>query len=326
MNTLITYPSAYSFWMNQNPPVRRKILNLCQEKTLTMHSNPNYYANLAERLHLFAPLHVMVSESKDRRIKDSVCCHVAPGNLKKASIVEIAPSVGVISPELTFLLAARELSLPKLVMAGNNLCGTYYYANGIQRFRNQIVTLQELQQFLESVVSVNGLRNAKNALPFLSERSNSPMETRLSAGGCLSISRGGFLLLPPELNYYVSLSEEGKRLMRKESICCDMVWPDQRVIVEYDSKQFHMSAEQFSYDKKRITALNLSGYQVISVTNANLKSPEMIEVLFFSIRKALKMKMRSDRFAKNIETRRRTIREIFYDPEVWQMWTPQSKP
>ncbi len=322
MNTLITYPSSYSFWMNHNPPMRRKELDIKQDVVLSVDASSDYYADLASNLHLFAPIHLMTSKSNERKKRKTVRCHVMSKNLRTASAVQVSPFVWVTSPELTYLLAASDLSFPKLVMVAINLCGTFYYENGIQKYRKPIVTVQQLNRFLETVSNVKGLRNAKAALRYVSEGSNSPIETRMAAISMLPLNRGGCTLLPAKRNNFVQLSDEGRAILHRNSLCCDMVWPEQKVIVEYDSKEYHMNEDQFTYDKNRISALNLSGYRVISATNAILKSPESIESFFSLVQKSLGMTIRPERFAKYKDLRRKTIKEIFYDREVWQLWIP----
>ena len=128
----------------------------------------------------------------------------------------------------------------------------------------------------------------------------------------ISFQYGGFALPKPQLNYDVTLSADGQELLGRASCCCDMVWPEAKVIVEYDGMKAHMEEEQFHYDKRRTTALVLSGYKVINVTKDHLKNTKTIEELFLLIRKTLKLRTRKERFDKYKDKRRETIWKIFF--------------
>jgi very-short-patch-repair endonuclease len=54
----------------------------------------------------------------------------------------------------------------------------------------------------------------------------------------------------------------------------DMLWPEQKLIVELDSQQFHLNRAAFERDRERDAVLRLAGYQVYRVTYRRLtRSP-----------------------------------------------------
>jgi hypothetical protein len=45
----------------------------------------------------------------------------------------------------------------------------------------------------------------------------------------------------------------------------DAVWPDRRLAVELDSREFHETRAAFERDRRRDTALQLAGYRILPV-------------------------------------------------------------
>ena len=90
-----------------------------------------------------------------------------------------------------------------------------------------------------------------------------------------------------------------------------MVWLEEKVICEYDSKLTHLSANQHDYDKRRLTALTASGYNVISITPEQLRNRNSMDLLFRSLRKTLGMRPFEKELEKYREKRWEVIREVF---------------
>jgi very-short-patch-repair endonuclease len=61
-------------------------------------------------------------------------------------------------------------------------------------------------------------------------------------------------LLPPLVNHMVCGFE------------VDAVWPEQRLVVEIDSYEFHRTRAAFERDRTRDAALHLGGYRVLRFT------------------------------------------------------------
>jgi very-short-patch-repair endonuclease len=52
----------------------------------------------------------------------------------------------------------------------------------------------------------------------------------------------------------------------------DAVWPEQRLVVEVDSYEYHRTRAAFERDRKRDTALQIEGFRVVRVTDQRLIS------------------------------------------------------
>ena len=115
----------------------------------------------------------------------------------------------------------------------------------------------------------------------------------------------------PELNYDVSHNNEARMFLKKDKSNCDIVWPKQKVILEYDSDAAHGNAEQYSYDKKKYRALQMSGYKVFPVVKQDLMSLDRLDDLFFSVRRELGMRNDYEYFKKYQTQREETFKELF---------------
>ena len=223
--------------------------------------------------------------------------------------------VFISSPEFCFLQAATELPIHQLVQLANNLCAIYIldsYEDYGQRRRDPVTSVQEIQKFLQGLKRYWNLPKAKLAIRYALDHSNSPMETNLATLALLPWRYGGYNLKAPKLNLDVNLSETGAEHLGRETICCDMVWVDEKVVLEYDSNLAHLSPDQHAKDKKRITALSLSGYQVISVTANEVRSFRAVEELFLRVRRALGMKTNPERVETNFEQRYDVVHDIMF--------------
>jgi len=305
----ITYPTAKEFWLKNDinealAPVTSRQINraVTTEEQLLEFSNQH---------HLHLPVHIMVPDASSRHSFGSdIHAHIIPKGIAKTSFIEVADSIFIASPELCFLLAAKELTIPELAVLATNLCAMYRINPSEvlgQEQRIPITSIEKTKKYLEMSQKVAGLKNARMAIQYALDNSNSPMESRVAILFVLPFYHGGYALLHPELNYNVTLSADGKQVLGRDYCCCDMVWPEQKVVVEYDSNLVHLNKAQFNYDKRKAAALQLSGYTVINVTRENLKNFEAIEALGRLMRKVLHMRPMTDRLEKYKDRRERTI-------------------
>ena len=319
MSILITYPTAYTFWMRHDVRNFQTIDNNIARKNLTLPGSREEIEKLAKWLDCILPIHCMVASAKDRGGAKEIKCHVFPDNLPEKSVIHLVPGVSIISPELCFLLAAKDLSLPKLVMLADNLCGTYYFdRKQEQKSRAQITSVEKLKQYIQSAANLDGTRKAGQAISYALDFSNSPMETKLAVISQLPLRHGGYALKKPDLNKRINLTTEGQKLVHQAFVLCDFVWEAEMLVAEYDSKQFHFEEERFVRDKNRVSALNLLQYKVISITLANVSCVEAVEELFLMLRGALGMRTRKERMDQHWEKRKRVIQEVFFTSESWE--------
>lgn len=313
--------SALEFWTSGLSNSRAERFSIAHREMISLPRNysltyqQEFYKDLSVQYGLSLPIFVLADKSSARKWTDYMYCTKRPNSLPAHSFVQLDESVYVCSPELCLVQLANKLPFPKLVEAANLLCAIFSsYEDSLYRqiSREPITNGKSIQQFLNKAKSIDGIKKARQAEAYLLERANSPMEGKLAVPVMLPISLGGFALPKPVLNFDVQLSKESALYLGRESCCCDMVWPAQKVIVEYDSNLTHLTPDQHAYDKHKATALNMSGYQVFTITADNVRSVRHIEETFITLRKQLGLRANKAAFDKFRERRYEALRSVFF--------------
>lgn len=192
-----------------------------------------------------------------------------------------------------------------------------------QRSRTPITTTQKIQRYLQKAEGIRGIKTARAAIRYVIDHCNSPMEVSLAVLSRLPFSRGGYALVTPTMNKKLKLSSTSGRI-KIQKIRGDMVWEGQKVVVEYDSNLSHLQKEQHEYDKRRATAITLSGYQLVSLTAGQLATFSAVEETFIMLRHLLGMKRMSAEMKSYEEIRwevvheillkKKTLQQILFDP------------
>ena len=223
-----------------------------------------------------SPLHVLVgSRERQRRVvnvHERICASPVPSN----SIRFAGDGVYIPSPELTFLLLARYLSLPELLLVGMELCGLYRLANAntSQLLRstraiynqNALTTPFRIATCVGRVDDFPNVKLARRACAFLTASSASPMESVLYLLLCLPKRLGGYGLPRPILNAKRQVSGQAGHLTLSRNLIPDLFWSNCKLDVEYDSEEFHADPECLAAGARRTLALRAMHVEVISVT------------------------------------------------------------
>ena len=154
-------------------------------------------------------------------------------------------------PCRTWLDLAGSLRLGELVAVGDYLV----------HWRFPLVSVSELAHALELYPSRSGLKLARTALPLLRTRSESPRESILR----VMIVLAG--LPEPECNYEV-FDSDGIFLARG-----DLVYPEYRLLLEYQGDQHRTDRAQWRSDIRRTGRLEDAGWQVLQFTDDDLRDP-----------------------------------------------------
>ncbi len=318
MATVITYPSAMEYWLQEKgiPFHFRFYAESSGAKNKDILRSSFHRGDLLqqlEELNFSKPVHVLVSDRTSRNAMESVVFHMMPKALPANCFLKISDGLYICTPEYCFVQSAQHLSLPELVLLANDLCAIYIKDNEeeyFQRKREPVTTIRKLRNFLSQAKNLRGVQRAKIALKYVTERSNSPMESRLAVLARLPLSRGGYGLPPLKLNPKVKLYKQAADLLGRDYCMCDMVWEDQKLILEYDSTLSHLKKEQHILDKERLTALTMSNYQVLIATSEQVKNFGNVETLFLNVRRKLQIKTRQDRMDKYYDLRREIVHQL----------------
>lgn len=197
--------------------------------------------------------------------------HTLGDTLPFGSFYELKPGIFVESPEFMFLRAASVLPFAQLIAFGDELCGLYSFApeekRGFRKRKAPLCKIAQLQHYIASSKGRRGHSRASAALPFVVERSASPMETFDEMTMCLPYRYGGYGIPQPIMNLPVSLDQKASRISSRSKCYLDMGWEHQHLDVEHHGKLDHSSEEDRMSDRARVNALKVMGFEVIELTH-----------------------------------------------------------
>lgn len=144
-----------------------------------------------------------------------------------------------------------------------------------------LMSLDSLSRAIAEVGDTQGTRRACRVRDLAFDRSASPMETAVALMLSLPVDMGGFGLTKPVMNCAIDVSEWHGTLSERSTVMPDLLWPAQRVAVEYDSAAFHASSDegQLWRDAVRSNALVAMGYKVFRATPRTAGSLSGLSIL-----------------------------------------------
>lgn len=307
----ILFPSAFEFWMHVDS-------NDFSEYIDSSLGDCAYDLDAAEYLiqnyHISKPVHIGVRYSYYRGGSPDYVSHVLPKNIPVNSFVKIRKDLYVCRPELCFLLACSKGTIAENVKIANDLCSAFCIDTnsrfGFSR-RKPITSVDMICNYLSKSKSAYGVQMAITAIKYAVDNAYSPFESKIAAIGFLPLRYGGAGLPKATLNYEVRLSPNAAKHLGRDYCCCDFVWPKLRVILEYDSNASHLEEDQHAYDKGKATALNESGYLLITATYKDFQNYIAVCNLFLMLRTNLKMKNRKDRIVATNDRRYEVFKQLF---------------
>ena len=240
------------------------------------------------------PIHIAISARNGKRNRPGVVCHDICDACFAGKAMRIDEKTFVLSPEALFLQLARSLSVEALALVACELCGLYSMKPDGSDFvsAKPVSNVASLLSFASSIVSYPGNAKAKKALGFSVDKSASPAESELVALLCAKQTLGGYGLPLPMMNYRVDVVGEGRKCTPRKFFVLDLFWQSARLDVEYDSDAFHTSAAGISSDAERRNALQAMGFSVITVTNGQVSSADLLDDAACAIARALGIRFR----------------------------------
>lgn len=222
---------------------------------------------------LTRPVHLLLPDAASRFRGREIAAHLQSTPLPKGSIFRISKDVLVCAPEPVFVQIAKDYSALDAFRLGTEMCG--HYATNIpadnhtdQGFGKHapITSTSALESYVERAAGLHGVDRARKALPFVFDRSRSPMETMLALMCALPLAKGGRHTVKPELNVTIELPKRTASIVGLDHLAPDLLWSDLQVALEYDSAAYHSKAEQKSRDTLRRLILETTGISVYSIS------------------------------------------------------------
>lgn len=261
-----------------------------------------------------APIRLMVPNGRLRPLCNNYAYTVESRKLPLNSFRKVSEHICVASPEFCVVQAAKILSLPQLLELCMELCGTYSLDKATNRgFATRDYQLMTSDSLRDFVARYN--RNPLNRrigpwLRFIAEGSHSPMETREYLLMCLPKRLGGYGLPLPALNYQIKLDSEEQRISGRGFFLCDMCWPHQKVVVEYDGQEDHASAKDRAADATRQNILVSKGYTVFVITSRQIYHAQEFDRIIHDIARYLGYRLKN--FPCNWANRRDYLRKELF--------------
>ena len=236
------------------------------------------YAPLAQRIRpKVSPEHITCLSSKrgSRRIATRRVTNPPKQNALLRVKIPGLKSFYIPTPEYFYALMAYGRDTAFLTLLADQLCSCYYHVpeNGfIGRRQRPITSLKRIERLVPQLIN-KGKKSALEALNYACDWMESPMETTLSAFLFLPVRCGGCGFSRAKTNPEIILPQNVHSLVRgKRRLRPDFFFEKERVIVEYDSAQFHEGQSKAAQDKERAAAFQKLGYTVFSVTAYMIKN------------------------------------------------------
>lgn len=247
-------------------------------------------------------LYLLVPEAQVRRTVRHVKHRLCRTELPDHAFLRLGSHAYVPTPEFTFLLMAHYLDLHELIVLGMELCGHYrlvgsstnspLVSNRTLYGQRPLTTPQRIAALLERADGFTGLPKAKRACAYLTAGSASPMETALYLLLCLPRKLGGYGLPRPTLNAKRKVTSLAGSFTLSRTLVPDLFWSFAMLDVEYDSEEFHASAEALRKGARRALALRSMGVQVMSVTKDVVYDEDAFDAIARLVAKVLGVRIR----------------------------------
>ncbi|MBX3099129.1 MAG: hypothetical protein KF761_06065 [Salinibacterium sp.] len=248
---------AHPFW-GIRAESERTGLDLIRAFAPRMPPRAFYYGTTAALLHglplpprlkrKVLPLHIAVMAGQRRVVARGVTAHhvtIDPDD------IETIDGLRVTTVERTWCdLAATGVTLAELVAAGDAALWR----------RDPKTHLRRIRAATARYEGRRGARLIRDAVPLLTDRSDSPPESELR----VAFIQAG--LPRPLPNYQI-------RHLGRLVATPDLTWPERRVLVEYEGEHHLTDARQWAYDIERYARLTELGWTVIRATAADYRDP-----------------------------------------------------
>lgn len=312
MKACIAGLSALRWWLHNG-----HLLEKHKKKPLPRSFDPEYTSSDIKRLQLIfsdpQPICLGVPGIKSRRRPNNVSEISLGDSARHSHFFQFDNSIWICEPSLAFFQSLRHLHDISAIQAACRLLSTYRYDGDQVVQAPPLATWDSLEKAKASCKGLFDARRAYRILRYTAENSASPREAQAYLLLCLPRHLGGYGLPKPQLNGAVRLTKASTSGI--EFLHGDIVWADQRIILEYESNEFHANEKQLEIDSRRRTLLADEGYSVFTMTNNQLVFEAETERLARVIAKAMGIAIRPDSYFG--KSNRRALRTDTLSPNKY---------
>lgn len=154
------------------------------------------------------------------------------------------------------------------------------------------------------------MSNLKKVAKYFSPGAASPMEVELYIKLALLPKDGGMGVDALTLNKEIKLSPNAAKVAGQSFVIVDLFHADSKVVIEYDSQQFHSDKDQSQKDKRRRDALQADGYKCFSIVTKQIADREIFNAWAMPVVKAIKGRFRIK--AKHFDYKQNQLFRVFW--------------
>lgn len=269
---------------------------------------------------LIMPFDIMLMQKLRSHNTKFVKYHWYNGNFPISSIYHLKDEIFIVRPELMFCQLSTLFSMRELIDIAMELCGTYTITNDTVFYSiPNVTTKEELYKYLirlkYSYPNWKGIRNIESAIRIIANNSASPKESELYINLCLPRKFGGYGIgwkrgalkgglkgtkksvdfrspcsSTLQLNKRIKLSYGASKICGANYIRPDIIIPESKIAIEYDSDSFHDNSKQNIRDKRRIDALIHDGWKVYCIVPGQMSNSLVFNNSASQIKKQSKLK------------------------------------
>lgn len=228
--------------------------------------------SIASKLGLPLPLHVL-TPLEGRRTASTFTSHVMPAGIPRDQLIQLYDEVYVCSPELLFILLCHRCDTENILLMGSELASDYALCperhSGLIK-KKPLLSRGSIMSLCDSIGTTTGVRRARDLAPLIIERARSPKESELALLLGLGKKRGGRGISDIEVNKRIDLTDEQRRVARRNHLYSDLFLRSALTDLEYDGNETHLSKSDHDSDERRSNALVMQGIKVETLTSGQL--------------------------------------------------------
>lgn len=276
---------------------------------------------LSETSCLSGPIDLYACSRGRRTHNMSSVSHLQPSDMKAKEVVALSEHVYVTNPARTLYDMRPHLTRCEFLRLLGEFCGGYAIDVGSARGFKAVPPLlqaKDIARICRAHPDTACTRQVARDLAFALDGCASPAETSMALLLCLPFRDGGYGLPLPRMNSLITPYEQVKPLMDRNYYVGDAVWPEQRLVLEYDSRAEHSQGASIAHDNVRKMALEAMGYHVVSVTNIMLADKRLFEMVARDAAKRLGRRIEPTRRGRNWNSLHAQARITLIDsPSQW---------
>lgn len=265
------------------------------------------------------PLDVVCQVRSDRRNSRLVVNRVWKGPLASGRTLALGNGIEVCKMPVVFSQMGTVLDEISLAQLANEMMGSYVIdlnkEEGVVDELMPLVDISELRGYAKSAraLKIRGAARACRALELEAPNANSPREGDVAIFMMQSRALGGIGLRGFKMNVSVKLPAPLASKLEQKTIIPDFSWPN-GTVVEYDSKQEHLSPEARAHDELKRRAYQAVGMDCLTLTNGILRNNDEVELFFSELERSLRLRRRPPN--EQMLESRKILRERLFGAEI----------